>query len=190
MSHTVDYSSTPISPMRSPHVPTYDELRAWSRYIRDVLRSKVAVKDEVVLSSTIIDEAEEFMNLLDRASIDVESLRFSRVHFALYEISATGSRWPLQIVLRAESLLALWEAEFGPLKEIRADLWGAGGRLEGLAKLKDSSMTWSSQDPERDSLAATKVVKSETLKSAWCVDRHKGPYYSMIAGHNGFSIGE
>ena len=176
--------------MPSPHVPARDELRAWSRYIRDVLHSKVAVKDEVVLSSTITDEAEEFMNLLDRATIDTESLRFSRVHLALYEISATGSRWPLKIVLRAESLLALWEAELGPLKEIRADLWGTGGRLEGLTKLGDSNMTWDSQISIRESLAAIAVTKPKRLKPAWCMDRHKELYYSMKPGHNGFSIGE
>ena len=151
---------------------------------------KVVVKDEVVLSSTIIDEVEEFMAFLDRASIDVQNLLFSRVHFALHEISATGSRWPLKIVLRAESLLELWEAKFGPLKEIRADLWGAGGRLEGLAKLRDSSTAWNSQVSKRDLFAAIIMAKSKNLTSAWCVDRGNAPSYPMIEGHNGFSVGE
>lgn len=36
----------------------------------------------------------------------------------------------------AEALLSRWEERVGPLKSVRADLWGKGGRLEGCRKVR------------------------------------------------------
>lgn len=35
----------------------------------------------------------------------------------------------------AETLLSRWEERVGPMKNIKADMWGKGGRLEGCKKV-------------------------------------------------------
>ena len=174
-----------------PKTPTREELRTWSRYVRDVLLPRVRTGEEVNLSPRILDEAHEFLSLLKRAYIDVETLRYTRVHTALEEIGALGSRWPMTIILKAEGLLSLWEADFGPLRDIRADLFGPGGRLEGVVKLNNWTQTWNSKVASRDSLEATTALQSRSNRgTAWNVEGGNGPFYSFTAGHNGFKVGE
>lgn len=43
--------------------------------------------------------------------------------------------WPLDILERAEDMITKWEDELGPLKNLRADLYGPGGRMEGVRKI-------------------------------------------------------
>ena len=44
--------------------------------------------------------------------------------------------WPMDVLQRAEDLMTRWEDELGPLKNLRADLYGPGGRMEGVRKIK------------------------------------------------------
>ena len=37
--------------------------------------------------------------------------------------------------MKAEELITKWEDEMGPLKNLRADLYGPGGRMEGIRKI-------------------------------------------------------
>jgi len=37
--------------------------------------------------------------------------------------------------VQAEELIQKWEDELGPLKKLRSDLYGPGGRLEGVRKI-------------------------------------------------------
>lgn len=39
--------------------------------------------------------------------------------------------------MQAEELIQKWEDELGPLKNLRSDLYGPGGRLEGVTKITD-----------------------------------------------------
>ena len=66
----------------------------------------------------------------------LDLLRSSRIHKALMIIVATETAsWPMDILVRAEELITKWEDELGPLKNLRADLYGPGGRMEGVRKL-------------------------------------------------------
>ena len=66
----------------------------------------------------------------------LDLLRSSRIHKALMVIVATeDASWPMDILVRAEELITKWEDELGPLKNLRADLYGPGGRMEGVRKL-------------------------------------------------------
>ena len=38
---------------------------------------------------------------------------------------------------QAEELIQKWEDELGPLKNLKCDLYGPGGRLEGVKKIAD-----------------------------------------------------
>ena len=62
-------------------------------------------------------------------------------------IAATGATsWPLDIIEMAEELVVKWEDGLGPLKNLRADLYGPGGRLEGVRKITN----WRDGARERD----------------------------------------
>ena len=48
-----------------------------------------------------------------------------------------NDQWPIELVVKAEELIQKWEDKLGPLKNLRADLFGPGGRLEGVRKITD-----------------------------------------------------
>ena len=43
--------------------------------------------------------------------------------------------WPMDVLVHAGDLITKWENELGPLKYLRADLYGPGGRMEGVRKM-------------------------------------------------------
>lgn len=113
-----------------------EELRLHSRYIRDTLvplldkQPKLKHSDIVCLQS--------ILKTLDAVPMTLDLLRYSRIEKALMVIVATGnSYWPIDIQMHAEELITKWEDGLGPLKNLRADLYGPGGRMEGVRK-----MTW------------------------------------------------
>lgn len=112
-----------------------EELRTHSRYIRDNLVPLVGgdgeygelnSRDLALLRSTLIK--------VNSISATLDVLRFSRIEKALVLISAPG--WPADIAAMARKILVRWEEALGPLQELRADLWGIGGRLEGVRKVE------------------------------------------------------
>ena len=63
-------------------------------------------------------------------------LRYSRIEKALIVIVATRATcWPMEMVVPAEEMIQKWEDQLGPLKDLRADLYGPGGRLKGMRKI-------------------------------------------------------
>lgn len=114
-----------------------EDLRTHSRYIRDNFMPLVGgdggdcelnSRDMALLRSTLLK--------IDTLSVTVDVLRFSRMEKALMLISTPG--WPADIAEMARKILARWEDALGPLQELRADLWGIGGRLEGVRKVEFS----------------------------------------------------
>ena len=58
-------------------------------------------------------------------------------------IVATGATcWPMEVVVSAEEMIQKWEDQLGPLKDLRSDLYGPDGKLEGLKKIT----TWEERD--------------------------------------------
>ena len=77
----------------------------------------------------------------------LDLLRYSRMEKALMVIVATGATcWPMEVVVSAEEMIQKWEDQLGPLKDLRADLYGPGGKLEGMRKIT----TWEHGRGERD----------------------------------------
>jgi len=142
------------------------------------------------LDLEILNEVQEFLSLLKQAHIDVETLRYTRVHKALEEVGAIGNKLPRIVTGRAGELLSLWEADFGPLTDIQADLFGPGGRLAGVVKLKDWRKALNGEVASRESPGATTVLKSKNWGTGWNVEGGNGPFYSFREGHNGFKVGE
>ena len=170
--------------------PNRDELRTWSHYIRDALIPELKDGTEVALAKSIIEAIRTFLYELRTTYIDVDVLRYSRLHKALKEVCVMGDRWPATITLPAKALLGTWEIRYGPLGSITADLWGPGGRLEGLMKLTDPGTLSHDGSPRRDSSPVMTIIRPKSTKSSWSVEGRNGPFYAMRTGHNGFKVGE
>ena len=113
------------------------ELRAHSRYIRDTLAPIVAIGGESQLTQRNLSFLRTILARTDAIPINFDLLRYSRIHKALIQIATAGTGWPLEVVILADDILMKWEMMLGPLLNLRADLWGPGGRLEGLKKSKN-----------------------------------------------------
>ncbi|MCJ1397322.1 hypothetical protein MMC11_000514 [Xylographa trunciseda] len=170
--------------------PNRDELRAWSQYIRDTLIPELKDGTEIALATNILEEVRTFLYELRTTYIDVDILRYSRIHTALKEVCVMGDRWPITVTLPAKALLRSWEILYGPLSNITADLWEPGGRLEGLVKLTDSGKLSHNDDPRRNSSPVMTVIRPKSTKSSWSVEGRNGPSYAMRTGHNGFNVGD
>ena len=113
-----------------------EELRLHSRYIRDTLVPLLAKQPKLNHSDLVC--LQSIFKTLDAIPMTLDLLRYSRIEKALMVIAATGnSYWPIGILMHAEELFTKWEDALGPLKNLRADLYGPEGRMEGVRK-----MTW------------------------------------------------
>lgn len=116
-----------------------EELLTHSRYIRDHLFP--ALSRAPKLSQSDLATLNSIFKLLRSLAVTFDILRFSRMEKALQLIVANGaSVWPTEVVIQAEYTLRKWEDKLGhgSLKNLRANLWGPGGRLEGIRRIKDS----------------------------------------------------
>ena len=105
-----------------------------SRYIRDTLVPLLA--KQIKLNESDYVCLHSIFKTLDGIAMTLDLLRFSRMEKALMVIVAMGNTcWPLDILERAEDMITKWEDELGPLKNLRADLYGPGGRMEGVKKI-------------------------------------------------------
>lgn len=111
-----------------------EELLLHSRYIRDTLVPLLAKQPKLSHSDVLC--LRSIFQTLDATPMTLDLLRYSRIEKALMVIAATGNAcWPMDILVRAEELITKWEADLGPLKHLRVDLYGPGGRMEGVRKL-------------------------------------------------------
>ena len=121
-----------VSPRKASSVG--EELLLHSRYIRDTLVPLLAKQPKLSHSDTLC--LRSIFNYLEATPMTLDLCRHSRIHKALMVIAATGdASWPLDILVRAEKLITKWEDELGPLQHLRVDLYGPGGRMEGVRKL-------------------------------------------------------
>ena len=117
---------------------TKENLLCHSRYIRDTL-APIVVREGGKLNEQQASSLRTIFASISAIKMTVELLQYSRIEKALTLIAIEGSAWPVEATLLSEALLSAWEQSLGSLKNIRADLWGSGGRLEGIKKLKDTS---------------------------------------------------
>lgn len=165
-----------------------EELRTHSRYIRDNLIPLVGgdrgvcelnSRDLALLRSTLIK--------VNAISVTLDVLRFSRIEKALLLISTPG--WPADIAAMARKILVRWENALGPLQELRADLWGIGGRLEGVRKVEftmPDDAEWVSSW-KQVILISLRVFKE--TRSTWSVEGIIDPARAHVTGHLGFPVG-
>ena len=56
-------------------------------------------------------------------------------HMLAYGNGGFGRRDDTEMVVPAEEMIQKWEDQLGPLKDLRADLYGPGGKFEGMRKI-------------------------------------------------------
>ena len=123
-----------VKPSRRKGPSVREELLLHSRYIRDTLAPLLAKQPKLNHSDSVC--LQSIFKSLDSIPVTIDLLRYSRIEKALMVIVAAGNvYWPMDIVVHAEKLIAKWEEELGPLKNLRADLYGPGGRMEGIKKI-------------------------------------------------------
>ena len=168
---------------------TQKELRCWSRYVRNNLACEVACYGEEALTAPTVESVRGFMERLQNTEAKIEVLRYSRIHLALMEISAVGSRWPSALISASEEILRAWQDKLGSLSDVRGDIWGPGGRLEGVPKeicLRRNSLV----DPYDEKMSIDRRLELMSLRSpAWNVDGAQSYEYPLRYGHNGFAVG-
>ncbi|SLM41364.1 SRA-YDG [Lasallia pustulata] len=168
---------------------TPQALQYWARWIRDVFAPILARESYTSLGENNLSNFLLFFAGLRYTTVTVDCLRNSRIHSALAHIVEQNMMWPDWIVHEAQELLQDWEKELGSLRSIRADLWGPGGRLEGVTELEwQDIILWpdlfsgrSSSDGETP--ARNKSIGSEAAKKG---EGSPAPY---VFGHNGASVG-
>lgn len=141
-----------------------DTLRKRTRWIRDVLDRQISVQGPDVLGADSVITIFQFLDELGRTSLPVETIRHSRIHFALLEIAGRATRWPGKLVDKAEEVMRCWETQHGPLRRLRCPLYEQGGRLHGIS---------SPEDVERDKLLV-KWIKKMHLRVSPMVARRSG----------------
>lgn len=109
-----------------------DNLKAHASWIRDVLDPTIARDGPEAISVEDALFLDQYLRRLRLAAITIYHLRQSRFHLAAIEIAGKATRWPRQLIERAEALISTWESKFGSLSAIGIELLGSGGRLEGL----------------------------------------------------------
>lgn len=170
---------------------TPEALRYWGRWIRDVLAPLLARESHASLSEDNLSAFLIFFADLRYTPVTVDSLRNSRIHSALGHIVEQKVRWPDWIVQEAQELLQDWEKDLGSLRSIKADLWGPGGRLEGVKELEEwqDSIMWGNNFACLDSSdveAAPKKMPRGFVNKKESEDS-PGPY---VIGSNGATVGE
>lgn len=170
---------------------TPEALRYWGRWIRDVLAPLLARESHTSLSEDNLSAFLTFFADLRYTPVTVDSLRNSRIHSALEHIVEQKMRWPDWIVQEAQELLQDWEKELGSLRSIKADLWGPGGRLEGVKELEEwqDSIIWGNSFASLDSsdVEATAKNKPSGIGNEKEGEDSPGPY---VIGSNGATVGE
>jgi len=110
-----------------------EEVRLHSNYIRDTVAPLLA--QERRLSDSDTQLMQSILQRIKALPVTLDLLQYSRMEKALMVITAGGElNWPVAIVEQAKGILKEWEDDFGPLQNIRADLFAVGGRLEGVTR--------------------------------------------------------
>ncbi len=180
--------------MDTPQTPqlgtTPEDLRTHARFIRDELAPLVASKGHSALEREDVATLSSIMFSLNAVPMTLELLRFSRIDKAL-RVIAMGSEWPLEIMMQAEELITKWELALGSLQSIHADLWGLGGRLDGLKRETGQKNEGIEEEVlSRINASQTdRLTLEKDLESSWIVDPPIDPREAHRYGHLGFKIG-
>lgn len=135
----------PSTPAPYPSTPptldlTRPRLKALASWIRDDLDPLVAREGPNILRpDDVLTLHETFVQLRLASSISALDLRATGIHRAVMDIAGVATRWPGRLCDDAERIVGVWTERFGGggLGELRPFLYGRGGRLEGIAGVRE-----------------------------------------------------
>lgn len=139
-------------------------LRNRARWIRDELDPVIARQGPDSLHADNVITLFTFFEELRASTIPLDTIRYSRMQYALLEIVGRATRWPAKLIDCATEIVKSWESLHGPLSELRAPLFDPGGRLHGIS---------SPEDVEKERLMA-RFLKSPTARIAHSFSRRHG----------------
>ena len=122
-----------------PSIYNRQYLLEQSRWIRDDLDPQVARDGPDALHSDDILTLDELLRRLLTSDLQLEDIRFSRLHLAIINIAGHATRWPKKLIEHAEVLREVWEEQYGNLRAYGTPLYETGGRLSGVCKPEDLS---------------------------------------------------
>lgn len=163
-----------------------ETLRAYARWVRDVLGPLVAREGGSVLNPMTLTDLDMFFADLNKTVLTLELIRYSRVEKSMMEICGPGTRWPVNLITMAERVIEEWEGYLGPLKRVRVNLWGPGGRLEGVTKAGGWQQSVRDEEQYPD---AELISKPKERKASWNIEGGCDPTRAYVVGHNGFDVG-
>lgn len=149
-----------------------DYLRQQARWIRDTLDPQVAQSGQDVLQPCDVLELDELLRRIPAAKLELDDIRYSRMHLAIADICGHGTRWPAKLIDRCEAIQEAWQEQYGPLRHIGTPLYEPGGRLYGICRPEDL----------RKELLLVKWLRSPGAKLS--------PAVSRRTGNLGFTPGE
>ena len=163
-----------------------EALRVHARYIRDVLGPLVAREGGDVLNPTTTTGLLTFFEHLNETVMTLDMIQYSRIEKAIMDMCGPGTRWPAGLIKLAEDTIDRWEGYLGPLRRVRANLWGPGGRLEGVTKVPVQPERVREDDPSQ---GPQLMARPKERKSSWFVESGCDPTRAYVVGDNGFKVG-
>ncbi|EKG12287.1 hypothetical protein MPH_10592, partial [Macrophomina phaseolina MS6] len=138
--------------------PTYSKelLRQRASWIRDDLDPRIARDGpDCMHPDDVLTLHELFVGLQD-ADLSISTLRFSRIHLAILEVSGKATRWPKRLAKECDKTVEVWTKKYGKLSEIRPRLFKPDGRLYGVCTGRELTRNalirlWSEQNPAHTS---------------------------------------
>ena len=127
--HKMDY--------RSQKCPTPQQLHEYAAWIRDDLDPAIAREGPEIMAPDDVITLHELFLELQRCTPSVTALKYSRIHYAIMDISGKATRWPSKLADECDSIIRAWERVYGSLNQIRSQLYGPGGRLWRICAQRD-----------------------------------------------------
>ncbi|KAI9721835.1 MAG: hypothetical protein M1812_002171 [Candelaria pacifica] len=151
-----------------------EELRRLSKWISDDLDPQISQDDQDVLDHDTLRRLRTFFTALGSTTIDIEDIGYSKVDRALLDICKAQTKWPADLVKRAEISLQTLEQRLGSLRKETLEELRALEPYENEEVMQGGWM-------ER--------VDQQLRKDSWLVTGGD-PERAYAAGHNGFEVGD
>ncbi|KAI9701184.1 MAG: hypothetical protein M1836_001853 [Candelina mexicana] len=158
-----------------------EELRRISNWICEVLDPQINRDDGDVLDHDMLRRLRTFLAALESTAIRTEDIHYSHIDKALLDICDANTKWPVDLVVRAEKAVQALEQRLGPLRNLRLEAPSASGRhLKGEVTQDDMIQKIKAYDANNG---------QESRKNSWLLSGGDLERAYTI-GHSGFEVGD
>ena len=128
---------SPPSPVSNLSRSKLKQLATWIRDDLDILLAREG--PDILRPDDVVILHEAFTALQNVQTLTAMDLRATGIHKAVQDIAGIATPWPVRLCDDCDTIIAIWTARFGPLRNLRPFLFGRGGRLEGITGISDYS---------------------------------------------------